>query len=556
MFSIDNMENMPEKRKLGFFGDFLRKLGSYFTLKFRQEKVRYREKIVEQKKERPFLVKLKSSYNRKTFEVPDFKYSFETIHKACITDSFLTRAINVYLELFFKEGWTFSSLDDDVQKYVETRSKLLTETTGKPFNILLIEIASDLIKYHNAFLIKVRDDIINLRLKKKLYSVNGKDPVAAYYRINPQYVSIQKDVTGRGLIYRIAIPGTEERDYKADDVIHFYVQKEQGSAFGTPFLLSVIDDIEALREMESNIIKLVQRHLFPFLQYQVGLPQPGLEAREGELEVVKKNIEENPVDAVIVVPERHTIKSVGAQGEALNIQDYINHFTQRIMFALGFTAARATEISIETASKSLYDKIRAYQAVISIFVNEFIIKEWLLENKIDIINDPTKEVSLVFNEIDIDLKIKKENQSIYMYEHYITTQAETRRALNLDLLTPDAEKDLYLYKVKIPLAVQTGLARLGVMPGSEPEGSPETDNKVSPQNQYTGNKEEIISAFLNAKSYKELESVLNKLLNTLSTESKEKIISLAQKMFSIIEDDRYSHLKKTIREFYIGQLPF
>jgi hypothetical protein len=55
---------------------------------------------------------------------------------------------------------------------------------------------------------------------------------------------------------------------------------------------------------------------------------------------------------------------------------------------------------------------------------------------------------LKFNEPDIDTLIKYQNQIVYMYEHSAITQTEMRQKLGFNPKID--EKDMYIYKVKIP----------------------------------------------------------------------------------------------------------
>ncbi|MBT9164337.1 MAG: hypothetical protein DDT23_00332 [candidate division WS2 bacterium] len=534
---------------MSFFEKLVERVKNFFNLNPQMDsKKRGLELRVKAK---PKVTKFPFKFKRDTsFESHTFKYSFDTIAMACGKDSLLNRAINVYIELFLKEGWFISSDNEESSAYINKRISLFTETTGKPFKILLEEMALDLIMFHNVFLLKGRSDIVGLRIKKKITGVNNKKPIAGYFRINPEYVSMQRDVSGRVIKYEVRIPGEDPQYFDAEDIIHMYCRRETGALFGTSFLLSVLDDIEALREMESSVIKLIQRNLFPFIKYKVGLPQPGLEASEEELTNVRKSIEENPVDAVVVMPERHDIDVIGSQGVALNINDYINHFLQRIMFSLGFSGSRATEISIKTATSDLFDRVRSYQTLLSIFINEFIIRELLLEVGIDVINDSKKSVFFKFNEIDIDLQIKKEVHSIYKYEHNITSEDETRIALGYNILG-DKEERMHLHRVKIP----TMLTRYSV--GTK-DDTKETDNLLVPQNQHSSvpSGEVLMDIIRKVLLEKRVFEVLDEKLEVFgfSIESRKEAMAYLNSYFCEIEGISDSNRVKAIGEFYVRRL--
>ena len=124
----------------------------------------------------------------------------------------------------------------------------------------------------------------------------------------------------------------------------------------------------------------------------------------------------------------------------------------------------------DNLSGEFLDRVKAFQRVMAIFVDEFIIKELLMEGGFDPVLNPDDDVDFVFKEIDIDMKIKKENHIVFLYEHNIITEDEARQMLGLDPITDRSKMHMNL--VSIPKARQ------------KEEGSPETNNKNQPQNQH------------------------------------------------------------------------
>ena len=73
------------------------------------------------------------------------------IGQAYYSDSYISRAINKIVGLMFKAGWNFSSLNADALNYIETRFKLIEESTHMKTNELLREIGLNYVLYGMIF---------------------------------------------------------------------------------------------------------------------------------------------------------------------------------------------------------------------------------------------------------------------------------------------------------------------------------------------------------------------------------------------------------------------
>lgn len=411
------------------------------------------------------LKKLKNLYRKGTDDFEEFEeiYTFEHIENAYRVDSYVRRSIDAQSDLMFKNGWKIVSDSSEVREYLNKRIILSSMSTGKPFEILLTEIAEDLIKFHNCFLLKLRGDnpfpaLLNIN------GINGEKPVIGYDTIDPKTVSIKRE---NGNI-KYKIEGVE-KILTDKDIIHLYYKRGNG-LFGKPFIVSVLDDVKALRQIEENIMKLIHRHLHPWIHYQVGLPSPGYEAEENEVEMVKREIENSSTDAMLVTKENHKITVLGSQGSALNVASYLKYFEERVFTGLGVTYAYmkgdASRAAAAEVGKFMRDRIRAYQNVMEVFLNMYVITEWLIEGGFDPINNSGATARIVWNEIDTEEKRKEEIHTIYKYEHNIISEDEARAELGLDPITDEQRSKMHINITKL-------------LPSKE-----ETDNKEIPRNQH------------------------------------------------------------------------
>lgn len=418
------------------------------------------------------------------FEDPPFDLS--EISAAIATDSFLRQAVNKYVDLIFKEGWHITSKRDEAREYIRQRLAFIAEQTGVPTQQFLWEIGEDLVKYHNVFIAKVRSDDVLVPQGYRIQGLNGKKPVAGYFLLPPPTLRIARRPNGEVVRYEQVV-GQETRVFRADEIIHIAHRRERGHAFGTPDLLTVLDDVRILREIEHNVSRLFYLHLYPLYLLLVGGSEPGQEATPEEIELARQMLQNIELGGILAMPaDRYKLEIKGAEGSALNAEWALRYFERRVLsgvsvpetaFGRGDAVNRATA---DQLTAEMHDRVKALQRVISLYVEEFIFKELLMEAGFDPILDPDSHVYLEFSDIRTDEIIKKENHEIFKYEHNVITFDELRRNIGLDPLTDEEKRGLFLYQVTIPRILAQQAARRG----EESTGSPDTDNRNKPRNQH------------------------------------------------------------------------
>jgi hypothetical protein len=392
------------------------------------------------------------------FEQPE--YDMAEIGRIEDVEAYVQRAFTQKEGLMFKEDWEAVGKNLQTIKYIKQRFEQFGAATGEPFATVLRGAGEDLIRYSNAFLVKVRNRKAS---GGKLRKVPGKkkalEPVAGYFAIPVSTVRFKRDDNGKVLKYRQLLPNGRYKDFNPDDVIHIYFRKKKGFLVGTPSLIPVKDDIRALRRIEENIEMLIYQHLFPLYHYQVGTEDaPAREYADGtrEIDVVKTEVEIMPAEGMIVTPERHTLSAVGAEGRALRAEGYLNHFKQRIFAGLGVSAIdmgegdTANRSTADSMSRNMVDDVKHYQRTWELAVNEYIIKELLLESTFGDPIDDENIVTLKFNEIDVEAKIKVESHAIDSFGGHAITQTELRRAFGKEPLTEEERDDTFWKLIEEP----------------------------------------------------------------------------------------------------------
>lgn len=412
------------------------------------------------------------------FEEPDF--DMEDIENAYNTDSYVRQGVDKYVDQIFKEGYSFYGKDVNTVEYLKLRLEYIAEATGTPTNQFLMDIAEDLVKYGNCMIVKSRSNDVNLLPQGvNVQGLGGKDPVVGYFCANPSTMTVMRDEHGVITKWKQETDAGEQ-EFNPEDVIHFYYKRPKGNAYGTSFLVPVLDDIRALRQAEENVLKMMYRNIYPFHHVKVGTEdQPGTEK---EVDKIIEEINNMDVEGGIVTTERVTITPI-ASDKVIDAEPYLRYMEDRvfsgmgipaIMWGRGDTANRSTG---DNMTSEMADRIRAITKIIEMFFNSFIVKELLMEGGYDPVLNPDQVAELKFHDNDVDVKIKKEVHAIYKYEHNAITEDEMRELLGMDPIADTDREKLFVELItRETLKLQAELNAESDSSDSS-TGSKETNNK-------------------------------------------------------------------------------
>lgn len=398
---------------------------------------------INKKKMKDFVVKavgevLHHSNERSNFVRPE--YNLWEIKEAAEADSYIKISLSKYSQLIYKAGATLKGEDERVE-YIKKRFRMMSFATQKPMDILFQEVANDLIKYSNAFLIKQRVQSIPGMNLQPIF--NGK-VVGGYFIVDPASVEIKRDKNGNIIKYQQGY--NEKVEFDPSDVIHFYLDKDANNAYGTPRIIAALEDVKLLRKIEGNVSALIYRFSMPVYQWIVGLPQAGMNASDPEINKAKREVENSSLDGIVVTNERTTIKAIGAEGNALNAEGYLKYFEARVFSALGVSASQmgrgGAKQDADSMESQVHDTVKYIQRIMSIFIEGFMLNELLLEGGYNPILNEDDIVSYEFEEISLETKVKKENHEMLKYQSNVKTFDETRRSMGMKDL-PDNEDMLY-----------------------------------------------------------------------------------------------------------------
>lgn len=379
-----------------------------------------------------FIVKFAGVVDADSTTYAQSEYDLSEIKDAVDTDSYLKIACIKYYQLIMKSGYRITSANENAVTYLKQRIRAMEFGTSVPFDVLLNGVAQDLVTYSNAFLVKSRVDKIANGIDAK--GVLDSKPVGGYFRMDPTTVTIKRssDNTISGYQQEVS---SSTKTYKAEDVVHFYVDKEAGNAFGTPRISSALEDVKILRKVEGNTLSLLYRFALPLYQMKIGLPQENFMATDKEIREAQTQVEKMPMDGIIITNERTAFEEIGAKNTAIDMTPYLNYYEKRVFSALNVSETMmgrgGAKQDADSMEQQIHDQVKFYQHMIEIFLENSVFNELLLEGGFNPIFNEEDRVNFVFNEISLDTKIKLENHVMTEYQGNLLTFDEARRQIGL-----------------------------------------------------------------------------------------------------------------------------
>lgn len=428
------------------------------------------------------------------------EYDLSAIANCIDTDSYFRRAVEKYVELIWKAGYTFYGKNPRAVSYIRKRFEQIAMVTNNPTELLFRDISYQLVQYANTYISKVRKEEASGGRTRVTFTGQELKPVAGYFVEDSVSMRIAVKDNGDVIGYKQMIPGTTQfKVWKPWNIIHITHSKKPGLRVGTPMVWPVLDDIRALRRIEQNVELLVYQHTIPLFQYIVGTPErPAL---SDEITTVKATVEGMPPNGCIVTPERHTVKAIGVEKTVVDASVYLEYYKNRVLSGLGMsglgmgdgsTTNRGTAVVLD---KHLINTTISFQQIIKIHIDEFMIKELLAEGGFDTtwINEDNK-VGIFFPPIDTEEQRAKENHYSQMYAQGTITQEEMRHEFGREPFSTRDRQFMYDSMVTNPKAefendLAIKLAKVGGTIKAQTSGkaspaSKSAANKEQPANQY------------------------------------------------------------------------
>lgn len=370
-------------------------------------------------------------------------YDLAQIKNAVLTDSYLAVAVRKFSQLITKAGYQIKSKNENAANYVNDRIKVIEFRTKIPFYTLITSIARDLYTYSNSYIIKTRDNNTE-KFGLKAEKIFSGGAISGLFLADPASVTIRRNDAGAIDAYVI-----NQEEYSPNDVIHLYIDKMNNADYGTSRIYSALEDVTMLRKAEGLVMTILYRFAIPVLHIKVGNTAEGQYATQKEINDARDAFQEMPNDGFIVTNERTAIEAITPNMQANQLLKFLEYLELRVFSALNASKSSmgrgGGQSSADNTEALMHDEVRAFQNVITNFIEKYLFTELLLEGGFNPLLNKDDYVSFAFNEVSIDTKIKLESNTIQKYQGNVIDLNEARRELGLS--NELSEEDMYAFKI-------------------------------------------------------------------------------------------------------------
>lgn len=370
-------------------------------------------------------------------------YDLAQIKNAVLTDSYLAVAVRKFSQLITKAGYQIKSKNEDAANYVNDRIKVIEFRTKIPFYTLITSIARDLYTYSNSYIIKTRDNNTE-KFGLKAEKIFSGGAISGLFLADPASVTIRRNDAGAIDAYVI-----NQEEYSPNDVIHLYIDKMNNADYGTSRIYSALEDVTMLRKAEGLVMTILYRFAIPVLHIKVGNTAEGQYATQKEINDARDAFQEMPNDGFIVTNERTAIEAITPNMQANQLLKFLEYLELRVFSALNASKSSmgrgGGQSSADNTEALMHDEVRAFQNVITNFIEKYLFTELLLEGGFNPLLNKDDYVAFEFNEVSIDTKIKIESNTIQKYQGNVITLEEARRELGFS--NEASEEDMYAFTI-------------------------------------------------------------------------------------------------------------
>ena len=467
-----------------------------------------RHKQVDFKVSPAYVATSESSAKQEVHEIP---FDIYDVHKVYRAEPIIRQTVHRYMEVALRYGFEIKSTDAEVDRRVKKRIMEIETQSGIGIYELIRTAMHDFIAYGNAFFVFVRDKTNATGKPYVYYSGDQLEPIAAIFPISPITMAIQRNKNGTVSSYK-QTPLIEEefesllglqfmqnkliiepdsspgktanvRVFGPFDVAHFKYDYDPKTGYGRPFYLEALDDLYTLRKLEDIMIKLIKNNGLSMLALRIG--NQDKPANDTLIKKFASILQQKGPYDLLLVPEY-----VEVLAEHLPLlRELLEFYTEikiRVFGDLGLSPVAfgepgaANRATADTALDAMYDKARDIQKLFAAQFERSVLEHIVFDlgYKPDKLGDAFPQ--LIFAEPDIDKHVKLENHAVFKYEHSAITEDEMRKLLGKTPIDSSERKKMYIYKVKIPAAVETQKQINNLI-----ENAGDTENRIQPQNQHT-----------------------------------------------------------------------
>lgn len=420
----------------------------------------------------------------KNHEYDLFEYS-----RIIDTEAIVAKAFERQRALIFKNGFYFESNSTKNVEYIKSRIREIEYVTGLTFRNFIEEMAYNLVMFHNAYILMVRNED---KSTGETVNVGNKElqPIAGWFNLPTETIQRKLKENGDVEMYKQYLDPATFRLFSPEKVRHLKYNARSGFTMGTPPLEAVKDDILALRRIEESVETLIYKGIFPMIHVKVGTesnPAKILVDGRDEVETMGYVMQELDEYGGITTSERVEVKAIGSESLALRVESYLEYFKDRVMLGLGVSdidmgigdsSGKATgQIISQTLKEAVINK----QDAISEFITHVLFKPLLVESGMYEAEYMIPEEDLVkfkFNHVDQDARIKIESHILNMFNSGLLSINEARLEIGYKEIGDKEISRIGKDKEMILPTYQVETAKVAAAAAAQPKKENSSGNKT------------------------------------------------------------------------------
>ena len=393
------------------------------------------KKEVDQKQAERFTRIFGNAFTRLMPLENDLDDYYSIIKEAKKMDGYLARALSQIIQKALKNGWSFKSKNQKNIKVVEKRFNELLADSGLNTRSFLREIVKNCVSYSNAFVLKS-------------YLIKGSQKKLAFLTVMP--VAGWEPLETRGPFvtkWQFTSNTGKTTVFDGKDIIHFHMNKEIDEVFGTPFISSVLEDAQLLRDLEGAVLEQYFSSTQKRTVFFVGTANsPGSEKEIDNLRNTLNNLDTN---SDLIVTSR--IKFEILEVEYKEPTKLLETFKERIFAGLlmsssgmGISGAGRQDADTQETKESII--VEDFQDAIEDILNNTLLKEISFEQFKSL--DYETIVEFCFNE-NFNDKERSDNHYLNLYNSGVIDFNELREFLKLPSSSFNESKSIENKKLTI-----------------------------------------------------------------------------------------------------------
>lgn len=375
-------------------------------------------------------------------------YNWEDLWQAYLADGYIHRAVVRLRNLVVGSGVSIEG-DAEVVRYLNERFLIAQQVCGIGWNELVNQLAFDFVLYGNAFAVKAYTGKLEAVFGRRIRVPRA---VAALYPVSPRYLTpMTSNESGEVVAWTLRVSSqfgrTVVKKIAAGDVVHLAYNRTD-YLYGVPPLVSVVEDVRALRQVEEDVLRLVHKYAHPLLHIATPDTLGYGEGLRADMQELAYQVNTMVEDGVLITMPGQEVRMIGAESFALRVEPYLDSFKRRVFAGLGMSEVmlgdrpEPLERQVEL-ERQLRDTVEDMQRQLG-----WELQQRLIRPLLDEAGYRNVRVWLEFPKPDRQAELRVMTVLANLYALNVLSSAEVRQMMGIS--EPLDKRDTYNWNVNMP----------------------------------------------------------------------------------------------------------